>query len=192
MREIGVYNGDEIREMENRNPLPDGQGKKYIVPVNMTPLDKLGETPAGAAPPGSATGAAAADAPPADDRGEKIAQTFRRLLTEAAARVVRKETLALRKAQPAKLAAVAEAFYADHGDYIRSAMMPLASAYAELAGADFEVARGAVEAMAATQVEEGRRMAAGLGVVDRDARLAGWEQGRAEAMADKLMVSFGS
>ncbi len=39
----GWLNGDEIREMENRNPMPDGQGQVYLAPQNMAPIDLLAE-----------------------------------------------------------------------------------------------------------------------------------------------------
>ncbi|MEX2031227.1 MAG: phage portal protein, partial [Dehalococcoidia bacterium] len=37
LKEIGVYNSDDIAELENRNPLPDGLGRKYYVPLNWVP-----------------------------------------------------------------------------------------------------------------------------------------------------------
>lgn len=38
----GTLSPDEAREMENRNPIPDGSGETYLAPLNMTPLDMLG------------------------------------------------------------------------------------------------------------------------------------------------------
>jgi HK97 family phage portal protein len=38
MREIGVFNVDEIRELEDRPPVPNGLGKGYLQPLNFTPL----------------------------------------------------------------------------------------------------------------------------------------------------------
>lgn len=40
MRWMGVMNADDIASRENLNPLPDGLGKVYMVPMNMTPLDQ--------------------------------------------------------------------------------------------------------------------------------------------------------
>lgn len=34
-RQMGVLSADDIRDMENMNPLPDGQGATYLVPLNM-------------------------------------------------------------------------------------------------------------------------------------------------------------
>lgn len=40
-RQWGWLSVDDIRERENMNPLPNGQGKIYLVPMNMVPADKL-------------------------------------------------------------------------------------------------------------------------------------------------------
>jgi HK97 family phage portal protein len=45
-RQWGITNADEWRAKKNRNPQPDGQGKKYLVPSNYTVADKIGENPA--------------------------------------------------------------------------------------------------------------------------------------------------
>lgn len=39
--QIGLYSPDDLREFENMNPLPDGQGEQYIVPLNMQSLKDL-------------------------------------------------------------------------------------------------------------------------------------------------------
>lgn len=39
----GWLNGDEIRDRENLNPMPDGQGQTYLAPQNMAPLDLLAD-----------------------------------------------------------------------------------------------------------------------------------------------------
>ena len=40
-RQWGWLNVDEIRAMENMNPLPDGKGNVYLSPLNMTPVENL-------------------------------------------------------------------------------------------------------------------------------------------------------
>jgi HK97 family phage portal protein len=45
MRRNGVLNADEWRERENLNPLPNEQGKKYIVERNMQELAQIGKEP---------------------------------------------------------------------------------------------------------------------------------------------------
>lgn len=38
-RQWGWKNADDIRELENENALPDGQGELYLTPLNMVPAD---------------------------------------------------------------------------------------------------------------------------------------------------------
>ncbi len=45
-RQNGWMNADEIRERENMNPMPNGQGQVYLVPLNMIPADQVGNEPA--------------------------------------------------------------------------------------------------------------------------------------------------
>ena len=42
-RQWGWENADEIRDLEDMNPLPDGQGKIYLTPLNMIPADMVEE-----------------------------------------------------------------------------------------------------------------------------------------------------
>lgn len=42
-RQNGWLSADDVRELENMNPLPDGTGKVYLVPLNMVPADKVYE-----------------------------------------------------------------------------------------------------------------------------------------------------
>ena len=39
-RQNGVINADEWREVENKNPIPDGEGEEYWRPGNMNPIDE--------------------------------------------------------------------------------------------------------------------------------------------------------
>ena len=41
--QMGLYSPDDMRELENMNPLPDGQGDQYIIPMNMQSLKDLGK-----------------------------------------------------------------------------------------------------------------------------------------------------
>ena len=40
-RRNAIINADEWRELTDRNPLPDGQGKLYFMPLNMAPVDHM-------------------------------------------------------------------------------------------------------------------------------------------------------
>jgi hypothetical protein len=39
-RQWGWMNVDEIRALENKNPLPDGKGQVFLEPMNMTEAGK--------------------------------------------------------------------------------------------------------------------------------------------------------
>jgi len=42
-RQWGWLSADDVREKENMNPLPDGSGQQYLVPLNMVPADRMDE-----------------------------------------------------------------------------------------------------------------------------------------------------
>jgi HK97 family phage portal protein len=42
-RSNGWLSADDIRELENMNPLPDGQGKIYTIPLNVMPANRIDE-----------------------------------------------------------------------------------------------------------------------------------------------------
>ncbi len=42
-RQWGIINADEWRELDNRNPIPDGSGALYLVPTNYAIADKISE-----------------------------------------------------------------------------------------------------------------------------------------------------
>lgn len=90
MRQNGTLNADEWRSFENMNPIEDGSGQVYLQMSNMVPL---GTEPATvvAAPPS-----------PAEKPKQENARS-RQLAEKAAARIVRKEIVAVRK-NAAKLA----------------------------------------------------------------------------------------
>ncbi len=44
-RQWGWLSADDVREKENMNPLPDGQGRAYLTPLNMLPADQVAPSP---------------------------------------------------------------------------------------------------------------------------------------------------
>jgi HK97 family phage portal protein len=53
-RQWGWLSADDVRELEDLNPLPDGQGETYLTPMNMLPADQGYPPPTPAAPPAQA------------------------------------------------------------------------------------------------------------------------------------------
>src|SRR5262252_2028190 len=99
--EWGWFNIDEVREKENMNPLPNGAGKIYLVPMNMTDRARLQELidkeVAQAAPQpsfhpqlGAGTGG-----PP---RSAEVSAAHRALIVDMLGQMIRKETQAARRA----------------------------------------------------------------------------------------------
>ena len=68
MKNIGVLSADEIREFENMNPQPGGQGKIYTVQLNMVSAKELLK-PRPVAPPPAPPQALPAPEEPDDDAG---------------------------------------------------------------------------------------------------------------------------
>lgn len=124
--QIGRLNGwlspNDIRGMENMNPIPNGDG--YLQPLNYVPL---GTQPAPALPPG---GQAALPAPNRD--AEALA--FHLFARDAAARVVRKEQAAVRRSisrapDEEALTVALRDFYDEHADFMVSVLrVPLDAA----------------------------------------------------------------
>lgn len=77
-RQWGWLSADDIREKENMNPLPGGQGQTYMTPLNMVPADQVGQEQV-------ASGEWRVAANP----------HYRLIVEEAAGRVVRKEIAAM-------------------------------------------------------------------------------------------------
>lgn len=57
-RRNGVINADDWLEITNRNPLPNGQGRIYIIEGNMTRLDQVGKNNSPGAPAPALNGSA--------------------------------------------------------------------------------------------------------------------------------------
>lgn len=84
-RQWGWLSADDVRQLENMNPLPSGQGRAYLTPLNMVPADEA-QAMAEASPPQVQAGA------------QQQTAHYRLLAEEAAGRVVRKEIAALTRA----------------------------------------------------------------------------------------------
>ena len=153
---IGTLSQNDIRRKENEEPI-DG-GDRYFVPLNMVPTDQLDSL----APPSTDTPPATDDDPdddeppednaagratraltPAEKRSAAMRQRLRgsyaRLFRDAAERVTRKETKAVRAAVKRQLGQRdlvdfldwLDEFYRDLADFVRRAYAPVVESYAE-------------------------------------------------------------
>jgi phage portal protein BeeE len=97
MRNIGVYSSNDIRELENVNPIPEEDGGDiYLAPLNMVPLSVLAKTEELAEDPADPD-----DTDPDTDPGtpadptailrDRTVQAFRRLFSDAVRRTIARE-----------------------------------------------------------------------------------------------------
>lgn len=134
-RRNGIINADEWRELDDENPLPDGLGQEYFMPLNMVPVSQMIERPTENLPM------------PKRNLREKRASTLRKRLREAhlpiiedgVRRYVKRDAEALKKAArraaqevdpQAYLDRWVREFYPGQQDYIHQTMFPLVLAMA--------------------------------------------------------------
>jgi HK97 family phage portal protein len=88
-RQWGWLSADDVRERENMNPLPDGTGQQYLVPMNMTPADRVDDLiDAQTRPPAPPAAPAREPAPEPDpERVQKIVADLRQELQSNLAQV---------------------------------------------------------------------------------------------------------
>lgn len=194
MVNIGAMSPNDVRELEDLNPIPGEGGDEYFIQTNMATLDQVasGEALKGKAP---APSPAFDGAPPIDptdpvapedgeDPVDAIAP-FRISLDADAARIVRRERGALARAPrvtPDAFRAFALAFYAEHRDFVAASTRSTALSI-ELALA----ARGHDALGKVTSAVEGFAAALWPDPVARSREVAGGSEGPlAAAFADSL------
>lgn len=139
-RNWGWLSADDIRELENMNPLPNGQGKIYLMPTNMLPA---GSMPAGGADPAKALPAGDPDQKNPDDpdegdgdrslRAAELLDAYEPVFVDAFQRATRKELSALQRraaggADAGALVAGHETFWREHEETVAEQLMPAMSA----------------------------------------------------------------
>ncbi len=106
-RQWGWLSADDVRELENMNPLPDGQGESYLVPLNMIDASQAGETEGG------------------DDDltppviSDDVFRDFQPLLEQILARSLRIEADRLCRGSMLDVIKRAEEFYEQHHAHLR-------------------------------------------------------------------------
>jgi hypothetical protein len=136
-RQWGWLSADDIRELENMNPLSDGDGDIYLQPMNMI---EAGEEPPPAPPPAGAT----PQETESEDEGEASGDTqvnslmrYAPILEDALKRCERREAKAWAsvedKARSEGQKAVdkwCQVFFREHAVYVRNAILPIVQAMA--------------------------------------------------------------
>ncbi len=157
-RQNGWLSANDIREMENLNPV-DG-GDVYLVPLNMIPAEQAAAGTAGVGEPAPADSGGNGEAtpshpPPNRGRGDyeararglavarsRLAGSYARIFEDAAGRVIRREVADVRRAITKYLGKrsaddfrdwLAE-FYLEHRQFWVRQLLPIVLAYAEQVG----------------------------------------------------------
>lgn len=141
----GVLTPDQWNEIENRNPLPDGLGKKHYMLAALVPVDKASAAAAGINPSPDTAGGAASVAPakieaPAPtpplvpDRSAVVQEAARGVFLDVVGRMARREAEAARHAakEPSKFLAWLDAFWPKQRDMIIQATRAARSLLAAL------------------------------------------------------------
>jgi hypothetical protein len=180
-RQWGWLSADDVREMENMNPLPDGQGAMYMAPLNFVPAAKFGEETE-----------PADNTPPADINPDQQRSAFVGLLRDVGDRMLKRELPQLRKALRQGEAAwnqSVEAVYRDHIDHFTKALQPVFDAVLsfgpEKARTLSTASRGLAVDLAGTELAKARRELDAAGFSGAEALLNTWEQQRADTFAER-------
>lgn len=156
---IGTLSPNDIRDLENENPIEDESGDKYYLQGALVPLDQAGKVAAvppqlGGPPAPPNQDGSGTDAPtPADDTPPAGAteasagplRAFRVLIQDAAERISRAEVRELERraakasADPPRFAAWRNTFYLEHATYVGRTLQPLASAWEDETGNPVDV-----------------------------------------------------
>lgn len=138
MRRNGVINADHWADLEDMNPLPDGLGQTYILPVNMEPAEITKAKAEAGLPPLPTTSPRSAAAPPDEGaaRRERTRAAFKSLVVSAIQRLARVEADKAERAskRPDTYRAWCEKFHVEHRDRVRSELATVFAAYRETVG----------------------------------------------------------
>lgn len=137
----GALNQDEWREIEDRDPLPDGLGQVFYVPLNMTTAEKM------SAEPEPVETIDVADLPRNDDEDEDKDEAARTavlaVFDDVVQLMIRKEIEAAEQASraPRTFIPKVEAFYVKHEQRMRAALDKPHRAVAAVLGTKVDCAR---------------------------------------------------
>ena len=141
---LGALSPDDIRELEDLNPLPDGIGARYFVRRDTWPLDEVDALVSAQGEPSPSRSARAAAV---EQRAARIARSvssrrqlrrdFEGLFLDAATAAVRKEAVAIRGAlkkayggrDAARLYEEVDRFYADFDEWLAERFTPTLKTY---------------------------------------------------------------
>lgn len=141
MINIGAVSINEVRAWEDMNPIPDGD--KHVMQMNMTSLEKIGEDPPEPDPPAELPDMGdddeEDDAANTDEADTKVKRAMRTVFNDAAERVIKKDSKAIRSQlkrfkEAGQLATWLGVYFTDNKPYIANQISPPIRALAESVG----------------------------------------------------------
>lgn len=129
-RQWGWMSADDIRELENMDPLPDGQGEIYYMPMNMLPAGEVKKEEEGVREERNIRSGL---------HRQQVAQSYRKVFEDSAQRIVSREANNIRKAVRKHLSERSmdtwqiwlDDFYRDFPEYIGKQIAPAIHSLAE-------------------------------------------------------------
>lgn len=199
-RQWGWLSADEVRAKEGENPIPEGNGKLYLVPINMTTADKVGQQPA--AKPSDPAAPTPAVRLLVTERAKEtrrrrrgdvvnaVVEAHRPLLEEAVRRCLKTEADKVRRASNrGELATWSKQYYAELAPHVRAGLQPVLVSLAQTVraldcmpgdGLSPELVQFA-DGMSQRHVE--RSLAELAASTSLDVTLAKWEESRSSEFA---------
>ncbi len=148
-RQWGWMSADDVRELENMNPLPDDQGETYLVPMNMISADEVKDRePAENVPQQPEKKSTEVRA---RTNRDKLAKRYEPLFKDAAGRIINREAADIRRAAKRLIDGMdtkefiewVEEFYDTAPEWMRKVIAPVIRSYV---GIMVEAAMGEVGA----------------------------------------------
>lgn len=139
-RQWGWMSANDVRELENQNPLPGEQGDIYMIPMNMIPAEQASqEIPRLPEPPEENSRAVEQRSIRSAQERDRTARSYRGVFESAARRVVQRETQNILKAARKHLAERSaltfkdwlEDYYREFPAFIRRELAPAVTGLAE-------------------------------------------------------------
>jgi hypothetical protein len=117
---------DDVRELEDQNPLPDGQGQVFWMAANVVPIERALKPPEPPAP-------VAPEPMDEPEDAERVKRALRPVAEDAWGRILRRERADVLREAEKRLArgdlagfrAWAGEFYREHGEFQARAMEPV-------------------------------------------------------------------
>jgi len=117
-RQWGWLSADDVRELENMNPIPNGRGDNYLIPLNMMP-----------APSSPSSSSSSSISKRSSDIRKRLISSFSPLFSDMVRRIIRREEADImrfvkKNNDKNDVLNFLEEFYSEHNEYIVKTAAP--------------------------------------------------------------------